>query len=537
MKETGSGTGLDLSGSAQLNVNGDLLAKGGNTGIVMADSVKVSVGPDGRLVTNCVSKDGGTIGNEGLIFVKDAAEGLREAIDNSGTGLRFVSYEKVPIETNQFGGVTKYSNVLHVYWEIGEDEDAVELKVPLKEMIVAASDAMNSLNKKYFTGSSMLPGDHLNFDIHITNSSGYTYDYKAESLVVDIGEAAKHAAETGQLQYLGGRIPDAAIQALYGVTSSTKVTMEQLLAVEKTLRTTGYKGQTFDNLEAYYLYFIEEKTGNKYNALTDVPYEDFNIALHYDKISFQNSTFYVTDEEYEELLKHVDSEYSDREYELFDTGRRDQYNNKVIQIKQTGSADAHLVYRYKYCLVYGFGDTVTNKDANQWSPPYSTLLPNLMEYGLDNQLWQDSNAYFENLANNDLAKNGSMTAQIYLLLDGMLTNNSIENSCLVLENYIILTRPVDSDNPGGGDNPGGDNPGGDNPGGGDMIITDAPYTQFTLKVIDDGDLEEDEELIPDEDVPLAAVPATGDTALLWMLMSLLSGAAMLVLKRKRIVEE
>ena len=40
----------------------------------------------------------------------------------------------------------------------------------------------------------------------------------------------------------------------------------------------------------------------------DVPYEDFNIALRYDEISFQNSNFYVTDEEYQDLLEHVDSE-------------------------------------------------------------------------------------------------------------------------------------------------------------------------------------------------------------------------------------
>ena len=532
MKKTGTGTGLDLGGDASLLVSGDLMATATGTPINIREAVSVKVGPDGSLVTTYINKEGGTIENSGLIFVKNEAEGLREAIDNSGTGLRFVSFDKVVVETNQFGGVTKYSNVLHVYWEIGEDEDAVELKVPLKEMIVAASDALTSLNYKQFLGAVVQSGDHFNFDIVVTNDSGYTYTYKADSLVVDVADVVKHAAENGDLYYLNSRVADGAIQALYGAASSNKVTVEQLLAVEKTLRTTGYKGQTFDSIEDYYLFYIEEQTGNKYSSLMDVPYEDFNIALRYDEISFQNSNFYVTDEEYQDLLEHVDSEYSEREYELFDTGRRDQYNHKVIQIKQTGSADAQLVYRYKYCLVYGFGDTVTNKDANIKTSPYSTTLPNLLDYAADNQLWQDSNAYFESLANDDLAQTGSMNVQIYMLLDGMLADNRFENTGLSLENYIILTRPVDSDNPGGGDNPGGDNPG-----GGDMIITDAPYTQFTLKVIDDGDLEEDEELIPDEDVPLAAVPATGDTALLWMLMSLLSGAAMLVLKRKRIVEE
>lgn len=526
MKKKGTGTGLDLGGDASLLISGDLMATATGTPINIREAVSVKVGPDGRLVTTYINKEGGTIENSGLIFVKNAAEGLREAIDNSGTGLRFVSFDKVVFETNQFGSATKFSNVLHVYWNIGEDEDAVELKVPLKEMIVAASDALTSLNYKQFMGAVVQPGNHFNFDIVVTNDSGYTYTYKADSLVVDVADVVKHAAENGDLYYLNSRVADGAIQALYGAASSDKVTVEQLLAVEKTLRTTGYKGQTFDSIEDYYLFYIEEQTGNKYSSLMDVPYEDFNIALKYDQISFQNSTFYVTDEEYQDLLERVDSDYSEREYELYDTGRRDQYNNKVIQIKETGSADAQLVYRYKYCLVYGFGDTVTNKDANIQKPPYSTTLPNLLDYAADNQLWLDSNAYFESLANDDLAQTGSMNIQIYLLLDGPLTGNRFENTGLSLENYIILTRPADPDNPGGGD----------------MIITDVPYTQFTLKgftpkVINDGDLNDDEELIPDEDVPLAAVPATGDTALLWMVMSVLSGAAMLALKRKRRVEE
>ena len=542
MKKTGTGTGLDLGGDASLLVSGDLMATATGTPINIREAVSVKVGPDGSLVTTYINKEGGTIENSGLIFVKNEAEGLREAIDNSGTGLRFVSFDKVVVETNQFGGVTKYSNVLHVYWNIGEDEDAVELKVPLKEMIVAASDALTSLNYKQFLGAVVQSGDHFNFDIVVTNDSGYTYTYKADSLVVDIADVVKHAAENGDLYYLNSRVADGAIQALYGAASSDKVTVEQLLAVEKTLRTTGYKGQTFDSIEDYYLFFIEEQTGNKYSSLLDVPYEDFNIALKYDQISFQNSTIYVTDEEYQELLKHVDSEYSQREYELYDTGRRDPSGNKVIQIKETGSANAQMVYRYKYCLVYGFGDTITNKDANIQKPPYSTTLPNLLDYAADNQLWLDSNAYFESLANDDLAKTGSMNVQIYMLVDGPLTDNRFENTGYSLENYIILTRPGDPNNPGGGDNPGGgiSSTGAGSfqiTGGGDMIITDVPYGQFTLDVINDGDLDDDEELIPDDDVPLAAVPATGDTALLWMVMSVLSGAAMLALTRKRRVEE
>lgn len=517
---TGSTTGLDLQGNAQLNVDGNLLATGSKTGIAMADSVKVTVGPDGKLVTNYISKNGGTIDNEGLVFVQNAAEGLREAINNSGTGLRFVSYEKVPADN---GG---YGNVLHLYWDIGKGETAVELKVPLKDMAMAAWNALYCAQKKQFTGTISMPGDHFNFDIVITNQSGYTYTYKADSLVVDVGEAAKHAAANGDLIYLNSRVADAAIQALYGKTSSGKVTLEELLAVEKTLRTTGYKGQTFDSLEEYYLYFIEEKTGNRYDALTDVPYEAFNIALHYDSVSFQNSTFYISEEEYEAFLNHVNTEYADREYEIYDTGKRDSNGNRMLQIKQTSSVDAQLVYRYKYCLVYGFGDTVTNRDANQLYPPYSTELPNLLEYGLDHQLWQDSNDYFASLTSNGLAQNGSMNAWIYLLLDGPLTSNALECSAFAMENYIILTRPADPEKPGTPPVP--EEPGTPPPNTPDDRLRGG-YGSFAL-----ADNFVNEITIEDEDVPLADVPKTGDLSMLWLVLSGLCAAAMLLgMKRRR----
>ena len=55
-------------------------------------------------------------------------------------------------------------------------------------------------------------------------------------------------------------------------------------------------------------------------------------------------------------------------------------------------------------------------------------------------------------------------------------------------------------------------------------------------VVDDGDLDAELE-IPDEEVPLAKAPVTGDISVLWLALSGLSGSGMLLLNRKRKEEE
>ena len=52
-------------------------------------------------------------------------------------------------------------------------------------------------------------------------------------------------------------------------------------------------------------------------------------------------------------------------------------------------------------------------------------------------------------------------------------------------------------------------------------------------VVNDGDLDADEVEIPDEEVPLADAPVTGDISALWLALSGLSGSGMLLLNRKR----
>ena len=109
---------------------------------------------------------------------------------------------------------------------------------------------------------------------------------------------------------------------------------------------------------------------------------------------------------------------------------------------------------------------------------------------------------------------------------------------------------------GNGDGDGGNGDGGNGDGGdgdgddtGNIVITeipegDVPRTTFTFRrttnnvpqVHNDGDLSDEVE-IPDDEVPLADAPKTGDTSLLWLALCGLSGAGMLGLKRKRKIEE
>ena len=540
MTVDGAGTGLDLSGSAQVKADGSLLATGSGSGIVMADSVKVSVGPDGRLVTNCVNKNGGSIDNEGLIFVKDAAEGLREAIDNSGTGLRFVSFEQVP----KTGVGENYENILHLYWEAGKNESAQELLVPLKDMVVAAWNALYCVEKKQFAGTVVQPGDHMNFDIQITNKSGYTYSYKADSLVVGVGEdalqafenAANDAIESGNVKFLCSRVPNRAIQDLYGKSHSSEVTLADLLNVENKLKTDGFDGQTFDSLEAYYLYYINKQaaaqtpageTPKQYEKLEEVPFNLFeNILPITDNTSFDNGLFQLSSAELSQLLDDIDAgKYPDGKYKVIYALDWSTYKYK-IQIKETDCVKMQAVYQYMYSLAYGFGEVVDQDIANLKTPPYSTYLDNPLDY-IDKDVWQKANDYFDGLTGKGLATGDHTNAQIYVLIDGVLTSNFLQNTAFSLENYIILTRPADPETPPvTPEEPGTTPPAG--PGTPDDQLRGG-YGSFAL-----ADNNVSEIIIEDEDVPLADVPKTGDLSMLWLALSGLCGAAVLLdMKRRR----
>ena len=540
MTVDGAGTGLDLSGSAQVKADGSLLATGSGSGVAMADSVKVSVGPDGRLITNYISKNGGSIDNEGLIFVKDAAEGLREAIDNSGTGLRFVSFEQVP----KTGVGENYENILHLYWEAGKNESAQELLVPLKDMVVAAWNALYCVEKKQFAGTVVQPGDHMNFDIQITNKSGYTYSYKADSLVVGVGEdalqafenAANDAIESGNVKFLCSRVPNRAIQDLYGKSHSSEVTLTDLLNVENKLKTDGFDGQTFDSLEAYYLYYINKQaaaqtpageTPKQYEKLEEVPFNLFeNILPITDNTSFDNGLFQLSSAELSQLLDDIDAgKYPDGKYKVIYALDWSTYKYK-IQIKETDCVKMQAVYQYMYSLAYGFGEVVDQDIANLKTPPYSTYLDNPLNY-IDKDVWQKANDYFDGLTGKGLATGDHTNAQIYVLIDGVLTSNFLQNTAFSLENYIILTRPAEPEKPPvTPEEPGTPPPGG--PGTPDNQLRGG-YGSFAL-----ADNNVNEIIIEDEDVPLADVPKTGDLSMLWLALSGLCGAAVLLdMKRRR----
>ena len=539
MTVDGAGTGLDLSGSAQVKADGSLLATGSGSGVAMADSVKVSVGPDGRLVTNYISKDGGTIDNAGLIFVQDAAEGLREAIDNSGTGLRFVSFEQVP----KTGVGENYENILHLYWEAGKNESAQELLVPLKDMVVAAWNALYCVEKKQFAETAVQPGDHMNFDIQITNKSGYTYSYKADSLVVGVGEealqafenAANNAIENGNVKFLCSRVPNRAIQDLYGKSHSSQVTLTDLLNVENKLKTDGFDGQTFDSLEAYYLYYINKQaaaqtpageTPKQYEKLEEVPFNLFeNILPITDNTSFDNGIFQLSRAELNQLLDDIDGgKYPDGKYKVTYALDWSTYKYK-IQIKETDCVKMQAVYQYMYCLAYGFGEVVDQDIANLKTPPYSTYLGNPLDY-IDKDLWQKANDYFDGLTGKGLATGDHTNAQIYVLIDGVLTSNFLQNTAFSLENYIVLNRvdpekpPVTPEGPGTTPPAGPGTPDNQLRGGyGSIALADNNVNEITIE---------------DEDVPLADVPKTGDLSMLWLALSGLCGAAVLLdMKRRR----
>ena len=60
-----------------------------------------------------------------------------------------------------------------------------------------------------------------------------------------------------------------------------------------------------------------------------------------------------------------------------------------------------------------------------------------------------------------------------------------------------------------------------------------PETEIPEEEVPLSELPEPEVEIPEEDVPLSDIPKTGDSSGLWMGAALLSGAALLVLTRKR----
>ena len=155
--------------------------------------------------------------------------------------------------------------------------------------------------------------------------------------------------------------------------------------------------------------------------------------------------FQLSRAELNQLLDDIDGgKYPDGKYKVTYALDWSTYKYKV-QINETDCVKMQAVYQYMYCLAYGFGEVVDQDIANLKTPPYSTYLGNPLDY-IDKDVWQKASDYFDGLTGKGLATGDHTNAQIYVLIDGVLTSNFLQNTAFSLENYIVLNR-VDPEKP------------------------------------------------------------------------------------------
>lgn len=170
--------------------------------------------------------------------------------------------------------------VSQITYTIPKDFEANEVNIFMGDAINNAANYM-----------TYLPGDAAPIQIAIVNHSSHGYGYKNGSFAVttedyqqyfDKGWATQSNAigydsQSVPEEYLAVRSKNGAIQSLYGVTSTSKVSNEQMTdaVLGAKLVEDGYSNG-IDDLHKYYLDYYNEKKNTSYTALEQLP--DSEIA-------------------------------------------------------------------------------------------------------------------------------------------------------------------------------------------------------------------------------------------------------------------
>ncbi len=253
------------------------------------------------------------------------------------------------------------------------------------------SDVMYNL-KVHFGDLTEMPGDYANYELNFINQSGETYVYKADSLAAGPIDMSQKVAEEpedyphmtgydGQLipmAYSKARCPNEAIQDLFGASSSSKVTLDDMLGIYDKLAEEGYDG-AYPLTEYYLDYYGKGKAEHMSDLSDNTLGKIFNAAGNgIYSVSYGGSSFEEKLSELEEKWPYI--------YVVSNDAARQEFKVQLIEAEPELSA---AIYDYWYKK--GLGVTVGRKieDGEVDHKQFDIAIANYLDG--NSSIWEDAN--------------------------------------------------------------------------------------------------------------------------------------------------
>jgi LPXTG-motif cell wall-anchored protein len=321
--------------------------------------------------------------------------------------------------------------------------------------------AVEYLYKNYGTSYMMSPGDTNTFVIKIVTADGvkHTYQYQDSSFILNTPNTAVTAeTDSNAVGYDGKEIPEqyvaalssaAPIQALFGVTSSSRVTLKNKLEIYQQLAAKGYTTDKYSNpLTAYLLDYYnasktyQKKDGTKYTSFKDL-LEECPSAVVNMQSGMHNAIYTVSQKQLDALMNNA-------AYKAVLEGKTTAVTKRAdgsydIQFKwpenELASASYNLFYQDLY--EFTFGEEFT---ASDWTSAVNSAAA--LPYGLGNysdqssEMYSNVNSYLNEMGTlgNAEGENSSVSYTMRWGINGPYTTNSYQNYKLSFTNSIVMEQ-------------------------------------------------------------------------------------------------
>ena len=330
---------------------------------------------------------------------------------NYQTTSEYVTLENITLEDEIF-----YADLV-----INENADG--------DLVLVLSDSMiEAINKMT---DYQLPGDAYNMKVRIINHSSHTYTYKDNSAVIATSDTS--GMETlenppigfdGQVLprlFTGCRTPNTAIQKLFGVNGSSKVTVTDMLTIYDKLAEEGYTGN--DALTKYYLDTYNEMYGSQAETLAELPAKAFRDMTNAPSSSNGIYTIKLSGQTFDEVASDLAAKYP-----LFDQyGKITKITDSQfsLQFYEPESQISSLIYNkfYQELMCYTLGRTVTSAEANT----YESLAPIGMYLDDSTGAMSEVNDYLNASVSALGAHNGEAELVMGMYLNGPKMGNAYQN--------------------------------------------------------------------------------------------------------------
>ncbi len=302
------------------------------------------------------------------------------------------------------------------------------------DLVLVLSDSMvEAINKNY---KFQYPGDAYNMKVRILNNSSHSYTYKDNSAVIATADTSgmetldnPPIAFDGQVLprlFTGSRTPNTAIQKLFGVDKSSKVTVTDMLTIYEKLEEEGYTGS--DALTKYYLDTYNELYGTQAETLSELPKKAFNDITNVPSssngiytVKFNGSL--VSGTTVDEVASNLAAKYPmfDK-YGKISNIKDSQFN---LQFYEPESQISSLIYNqfYQELMCYTLGRFVTSQEANV----SKSLAPIGMYLDDSTGALSEVNDYLNNSVSTLDAHNGEAELIMGMYLNGPRTGNAYQN--------------------------------------------------------------------------------------------------------------